>query len=297
MMDIVRKNNVEELELKKIVKELINIYKINCIPMNEITKLEEIGSGAQAKVYRAKYFNNLVTLKYFKNIDWKSFANELVILSNLKHPNIPNFLGIVHDNLSIGLIFEFILGVPLSKLDFVNFPDSIKLKIIKELCSVVEYIHSKSYIHRDIKPDNILVDVDNNYQLYLIDFGISKVCSSDGEYTFTRIKGTIAYAAPEMMIDIGSNENDEKFCGINIKTDVWSIGVVISYMYSGHYPWSNKYNFLDPSINQLLINKTPFPIPDNINDDRIKKIIELCTIIENDNRVYIQEINNLLNMM
>jgi len=290
-----RTNTVEELELKKIVKDLINIHNINCISLQDITKEEEIGSGAQARVFRAKYGGNEVSLKLFKDVDWKSFANEIVILSNLKHPNIPNFIGIVHDNLSIGLIFEFVPGLPLSKLNFPQFPDNIKLKLTKSLCNVLEYIHSKSFIHRDIKPDNILVD--NNYNLYLIDFGISKVCSNENGYTFTRIKGTIAYAAPEMIIEVGSDDNEERYCGINIKTDVWSVGVLLSYMYSGYYPWSNKYNSLDPTITQLLLLKTPFPIPDNIKDEKIKKIIELCTVIENDNRAYIQEINNLLKDM
>ena len=290
-----RTNTVEELELKKIVKDLININNINCIQMQDIIKEEEIGSGAQAKVYRAKYKNENVSLKLFKNIDWKSFANEIVILSSLKHPNIPNFLGIVHDNLSIGLIFEFVPGVPMSQVNFSQFPDNIKLKLVKTLCNVVEYIHSKSFIHRDIKPDNIIIDQD--YNLYLIDYGIAKVCSNENGYTFTRIKGTIAYAAPEMLIEIGFNQNEEKFCGINIKTDVWSVGVLISYIYSGYYPWSNKYNSLDPAITQLLILKTPFPIPDNITNDKIRKIIELCTVLENDNRAYIQDINTLLNDM
>ena len=133
--------------------------------------------------------------------------------------------------------------------------------------------------------------------MYLIDYGIAKVCSNENGYTFTRIKGTIAYAAPEMLIEIGFNQNEEKFCGINIKTDVWSVGVLISYIYSGYYPWSNKYNSLDPAITQLLILKTPFPIPDNITNDKIRKIIELCTVLENDNRAYIQDINTLLNDM
>jgi serine/threonine protein kinase len=294
-MNITRTNSVEETLIKKIVKEIILTNNIEIFKINNIYTEEEIGSGAQAKVYKAKLFDKDITLKVYKNMDWKSFGNELVILSNLKHTNIPAFLGIVEDNISIGLIFEYISGVPMSSISFTEFNDNVKLKLIKDLCNIVEYIHSKSFIHRDIKPENIIID--NNYNLYLIDFGISKVLNQENGYTYTRIKGTIAYASPEMFTEVGYNNNQEKICGISIKSDVWSVGVLISYLYSGYFPWSNKYKSSDPSITNLLIQKTPFPIPDNIKDERIKKIIELCTVIDVDSRAYIQDINSMLSSM
>ena len=84
-------------QIKKAILSLNKINDIQKIHMNELLLTKLIGEGGQAKVYECYYQNHLCAITIFQKIDWKSFMNELVILSNLSHSNIPKFYGIVEE--------------------------------------------------------------------------------------------------------------------------------------------------------------------------------------------------------
>lgn len=79
------------------IEKIENINYIKKIQVNELKLMNKIGEGGQAKVYMGMYENNKVAVKLMKNIDYKCFAHELVILAFLKHVNIPKFYGIVRE--------------------------------------------------------------------------------------------------------------------------------------------------------------------------------------------------------
>ena len=226
-------------ELKSIINNLIEINKINKILMNELIFLKLIGQGAQSKVYEGYYNRNHCAIKILQNVDYKSFMSELVILSHLNHPSIPKFYGIVYDDKNISIVTEYIKGETLDNLKFFDLNYNTKMKIIKDLGNVLEYMHVNHMIHRDLKPGNIIID--NNYHIHLIDFGISKICANK-KNVMTSTKGTLNYLAPESFEVKNLTENEEVISIVTPKVDVWAFGCLISYIFSGEIPWQNELN-------------------------------------------------------
>ena len=164
--------SVTEKELQQEIQNLIEINNIKKISQTEIIYSKLIGEGAQSKVYEGHYQRHHVAIKILKNIDYKSFMSELVIMAHISHPSIPKFYGIIFENKNISIISEFIKGETLNnKINELNF--DTKLRIVKDIGNVLEYMHVNNIIHRDLKPENIILDSKN--KPYLIDYGISKI--------------------------------------------------------------------------------------------------------------------------
>jgi serine/threonine protein kinase len=262
------------------VKELMQINHIEKIALKDLTLKKKIGEGGQAKVYRASYENETVAVKVIVEPDFKCLAHEIIIISNLQHENIPRFYGIVLEEKVLSLVFQYVKGKTLD--EFKNeITDEIKYQIIKQTAFVLEYMHSQKFIHRDLKPENLMYDPDLG-KLYLIDFGISKVLTNEG--ISTRAKGTPHYLAPECLIVENINEEDQIISNIGPKVDSWAFGCIVSWLFSGILPWCNKYKNNDSVLQAVLMKKKPFPIPENITDEKIVKLISMCTQISLDER-------------
>lgn len=138
----------------------------------------------------------------------------------LEHPNICRTYGYRHyPELGHCIMMQWIDGEPLrSMLPILD--KKLSRKIVSQLCDVLEYIHSKQVIHKDIKPENILV-THNGQNVKLIDFGLS---DSDDYALLKFHAGTQAYAAPELLS--GGN--------IDCRTDIYSLGKVLQEM-PGNY--------------------------------------------------------------
>ena len=275
-----------------VILELIEINKIPIISLNDIILKKKIGEGGQAKVYRGSYKNIDVAVKVIANVDWKCFAHEIVILSNLNHEFIPTFYGMVVENGILAIVNKYINGNTLNKFDISQILDEHKFFIIKNLCDVLNYIHFNNFIHRDIKPENIILD--NHYNTYLIDFGIAKICTNI-DFTITRAKGTIYYLAPECLDAADYTETKDIISLITTKVDVWGYGCIVSYLYSGYMPWSQQ-NIENPLVVQkYLIQKKEFPIPENITNQKIVDIIRLSTVVDPLKRSDMSTIKFILN--
>ena len=119
--------------------------------------------------------------------------------------------------------------------------------------------------------------LDVNGCIYLIDFGLSKIVINS-ENTKTRVRGTLHFIAPECL-DTDETNDDQIISTISTKIDVCAFGCFVSWLFSGYLPWCNKYPD-NPSILQtVLLNKKNFPIPNNIKNEFIIKIIENATIV------------------
>jgi serine/threonine protein kinase len=269
------------------VQKIEDINHINKIKRQDLNLINKIGEGGQAKVYMGTYENNKVAVKVMKNVDYKCFAHELVILAFLDHKNIPKFYGIVREENVLCLVFEFIEGKTLDQYKVNEIKTEQKYNIIYQLACCLEYIHNRKFIHRDLKPENIMLGKDGI--IYLIDFSIAKVLTNS-EYTLTRTKGTLNYLAPECLDPSQMNEEKEIISKVTAKEDVWAFGCIVSWLFSGFIPWCDKYNDSPAIIQQILLQNYPFSIPNNIKDNNIIKIIQMATEIDINKRASITDI-------
>jgi len=284
-------NNINQ-EIFATVNQLLEINNINKISINQLKIEKKIGEGGQAKVYKGDYLGATVAIKVLAEIDLKCLAHEIVILGNLNHPNIPKFYGMVLEQDFIAIVIQYIFGKTLDKFNFSSFDHKQKVKILKCICSALYYVHSVKFIHRDLKPENILIE-ENSMNVYLIDFGIAKVIT-DQNYTLTRAKGTVYYLAPENFDIEELSDDQEIICYVTTKVDVWAFGCITSFLFSSILPWTNRYKDSSVVIQDLLMKKTAFPIPDSIKDTEIKRIIQLSTNTDYKKRATMQDLKSII---
>ena len=140
-----------------------------------------------------------------------------------------------------------------------DIKNTLKVRIIIEIAHAMKFIHSKGLIHRDLKIENIMLN--SVYEAKVVDFGLVRIHEFlNQEYSFvqdsmTRGVGTFAYMSPEML-------NEEKY---DYKTDVYSFGILVYYMFTGKLP---KQNLKDK------MNGIPINLP-NPSDSISKFCIEL----------------------
>jgi serine/threonine-protein kinase len=201
--------------------------------------LRELGHGGMGTVFLAaradEQFHKKVALKVIRGgADSEEvvrhFKRERQILAGLDHPNIARLLdgGTTDDGLPY-LVMEYIEGEPL-----VDYCDSRRLNVTERLrlfqsiCAAVQFAHRNLVVHRDIKPNNILVDTEGSPRL--LDFGIAKLLNRDlaGEAaTATSFGMTPEYASPEQI----------RGGHITTATDVYSLGVVLYELLTGRHPY------------------------------------------------------------
>ena len=136
----------------------------------------------------------------------------------LNHPNICQYYGMV-DIPSVGncIVMEWVDGCGLETLlSQGSLSSSLARKIICEICDGLAYMHRKQVVHRDLKPQNILVTY-NGQNVKLIDFGLS---DSDSYNVLKAPAGTRVYASPELLSG----------APVDCRTDIWSLGMVMSEM-------------------------------------------------------------------
>ncbi|KAF2076218.1 hypothetical protein CYY_002459 [Polysphondylium violaceum] len=226
-----------------------------------------IGSGGFGDTYRVTDRNNIY-IHYckkvikFDKIDEKEFKNETTILSKLQHINIIKMVGNYYnpDNGDFSIIMEYARGGDLAKKILLRkgrgFKFSEIMNIFIQIVVGLDYIHSCGIIHRDIKPQNILIQKElvGGTTVKVADFGLSKILENT-EYTNTR-KGTYDYVSPEIL-------NVQPYTN---KIDIWSLGVLLNELmslnvpYKGGVPNEGEIPKIDPSkfsdnqdLNSLLV--------------------------------------------
>ncbi|KAG8519392.1 Cyclin-dependent kinase 3 [Galemys pyrenaicus] len=196
--------------------------------MDLFQKIEKIGEGTYGVVYKAKNkeTGQLVALKKIRldleNEGVPSTAiREISLLKELKHPNIVRLLDVTHNEKKLYLVFEFL------SQDLKKYMDSIPaselpLPLVKsylfQLLQGVNFCHSHRVIHRDLKPQNLLINTLG--ALKLADFGLARAFGVPLR-TYTHEVVTLWYRAPEILL--GS-----KFYSTAV--DVWSIGCIFAEM-------------------------------------------------------------------
>ena len=299
--DAIEHNNINN---SKISNSNSSIYDFNYY-MNESNKLSEyikqfykqnntypdskieyykigrkIGQGAFGKVNIGLHIltGRVVAIKSFKKENCNSekinkIINERNLMKELDHKNIIRILDYFEDKNYIFIIMEYINGGNLYSLikKRRKLQEKMAKYIFKQMISALKYIHSHNIAHRDIKLDNILLDLYNGIKI--CDFGIGKKLNSPDQL-LTSFSGTPIYMAPEIIL----SEKNKGYKGFPV--DVWSSGIALYIMLSGQLPFKNNKNNKNKKnknkeLEYSIVNKEPKEI-ENISDkakDLIKGLL------------------------
>ena len=203
---------------------------------------ELIGSGGMANVYKAVMLGHngpvpvgtVVAVKvlrqeYTHDPDLvRRFKNESKAISLLNHPNIVKVYDVsVNDDLQY-IVMEYVDGMTLR--EYLNerggkLSSRETVHFISQILKALEHAHANGVVHRDIKPQNIML-LDNG-QLRMMDFGIARISRADNQLLVGKAMGSVHYISPEQA------KGDETDC----TSDIYSVGVMMYEMLFGHLPF------------------------------------------------------------
>ncbi|KAG3051209.1 Serine/threonine-protein kinase, partial [Phytophthora idaei] len=194
--------------------------------------LERIGEGSFGKVYRGrrKYSGHIVALKFVTKQgksarDLENLRQEINILRRLNHCNIIAMMDSFETDGEFCMVTEYAQGELFQVLeDEHSLPEEEIKKIAIQLIQALHVLHSNRIIHRDMKPQNILIG--SRQQIKLCDFGFARAIAHDTSL-LRSIKGTPLYMAPELV--------QEK--PYNYTVDLWSLGVILYELAVGKPPF------------------------------------------------------------
>jgi len=274
--------------LDRKASEIINIEeKLNFVGqiIGNYKLVEEIASGGMGTVFLAErcdgVFEQKVALKIIKpglsTIPIiRRFQNERQILANLQHTNIARlFDGGVTDDRRPFFTMEYVEGTPIDEYcDQNKLTINERLNLFIKVCETVQFAHNNLVIHRDLKPNNILIKEDGSIKL--LDFGISKVLSADGENVDIP---TITQAEINLLTPEYSSPEQIKNSKISVSTDVYSLGIILYKLLSG----KNGHDFKSRTFNEFervvceqnLLKPSVALFNQNENDDE-NQILNYC---------------------
>lgn len=207
---------------------LINRYEI----------IMKIGSGGMADVYKAKdhVLNRLVAIKVLKQeystdaTFVKKFRVEAQSAAGLSHPNIVNVYDVGEDDGVYFIVMELVQGITLK--NYIDMKGKLDIRealnISVQIASGLSAAHENRIIHRDIKPQNIIMSRDGKVKV--TDFGIAKV--ADSTTVTTTAAGTVHYISPEQARGGYSDE----------RSDIYSLGITMYEMVTGRLPFEGETN-------------------------------------------------------
>ncbi len=215
--------------------------------------IKTIGEGGMANVYLANdlILNRQVAVKILRgdlSDDEKfvrRFQREALSASKLTHPNIVEMYDVGEDNGNYYIVMEYVNGKTLKNLikrrGALTLPEVVD--IMTQLTSAVSCAHDSFIIHRDIKPQNVLILEDGTVKI--TDFGIAMALNSNELTQTNSVMGSVHYLPPEQATGTGST----------IKSDIYSLGILMYELLTGKIPFKGE-NAVEIAIKQM---KDPIP--------------------------------------
>lgn len=190
--------------------------------LSDFKLLGKLGSGGFSEVHKASRDDKLYALKFVM----KNFSlDEVEIHSSLNHPNIVKCYGYFMDTHEDKLIHIIILEYVRTNYEFIKFRTHPLLrKRFIEIGEAISYLHGLNIIHKDIKPQNIIISAEDNRAM-LLDFGCAM--RVDGKITTC---GTIRFIPPEFFQAIVHHRKEDAKYVRSLSYDVWSFGILILKM-------------------------------------------------------------------
>lgn len=224
--------------------------------------LDRLGAGAMGTVFKARHrrMKRIVALKVLSREVAGSekfaqrFQREVETIARLTHPNIVMAFDADEDESGPFLVMEFVNGRDLASEVYTDGPLSLSAALdrILQAARGLEYAHNQGIVHRDIKPGNILRDVDGVVKV--ADLGLARLNSlEDGPNSSASLTsagmvvGTAEYMSPEQAIDSGQ---------VDHRTDIYSLGCTLHFLLTGRGPYQAA------SIMSMLLKHRDSPIPE-----------------------------------
>ncbi|KAL6463797.1 hypothetical protein MHYP_G00281880 [Metynnis hypsauchen] len=225
--------------------------------MEQYHVLEMIGEGSFGRVYkgRRKFSGQVVALKFIPKVgrsekELRSLKREIEIMRGLRHPNIVLLLDSFETEREVVVVTEYAEGELFQILeDDGSLPEGQVREIACQLVSALYYLHSNRILHRDMKPQNILLG--KGGVVKLCDFGFARAMSVS-TLVLTSIKGTPLYMSPELV--------EEK--PYDHTADLWSLGCILYELHTGAPPFYTNSIF---HLVQLIV-KDPVKWPENMSE-------------------------------
>lgn len=235
--------------------------------------LEKIDSGGMAYVYKAlcKKTEREVAVKILKSEFAGSseyverFKREAQAAFQLEHENVVQVYDVGYDENSYYMVMEFISGPTLKNIIETSgfLPEKQAIEYALQICSALSSAHKNGIIHRDIKPQNILVN--ENDVAKITDFGIAKSVSSHAE-SDSQVIGSVYYVSPEQA-------KGEK---VDQRTDIYSFGIMLYEMLTGELPYKGEKS-ISVALKHINEQITPPKRLNNEISESLNKIIIKAT--------------------
>ena len=261
---------------------------------NRYEIIKRIGGGGMSEVYKAKChkLNRYVAIKVLKEEFGKDanfvkkFNIEAQAAAGLSHPNIVNIYDVVNENNMHFIVMELIEGITLK--DYIASKGMLDIKeainIALQVAKGLECAHERNIVHRDVKPQNIIISVDGTVKV--ADFGIAKATTEETINAFAL--GSVHYISPEQA----------KGAYTDIRSDIYSLGVSLYEMISGRVPFNGE-NAVAVALAHVEEVVTPPSIYNSKISPELETIVLKCMQKSPDRRYQnlkelIRELQNLL---
>jgi mitogen-activated protein kinase kinase kinase len=197
----------------------------------------------------------------------KALDSEIDTMQHLDHMNIVQYLGCERKEYSISIFLEYISGGSIGSClrKHGKFEESVVSSLTRQTLDGLAYLHREGILHRDLKADNILLDLDGTCKIS--DFGISKRSPNPYNNDITNsMQGSVFWMAPEVIraqSQGSSSSGSTEAQGYSAKVDIWSLGCVVLEMFAGRRPWS-KEEAIGAIFKLGSLNQAP-PIPEDVS--------------------------------
>ncbi len=248
-------------KLFKKKKTFLTVSRITEMVANQYERTEELSEGIYTSVWKGHDFLGfeesplIIKISKSEAINPRLLLEAQVLRELAGHPGVPELVDVARHRGRTVLVMRYIEGAPLSNT-LETLDSRARDRIAFQLTDVVAHLHNHNVVHRDIKPDNIIIRPDGS--VALLDYGI--VRQMDQMETSATVIGTRPYMSPEQI-----NGKSEQ------RSDIWAIGVVLYQMYTGRLPFEGN---TEMELMENILHKEPI-VPRALNPDITAQLEEI----------------------